>query len=107
MSSLTAYQFQTLCDDIYADRNQIYEFNPAVSHPEALLWMVLGSLFSLLSLSDEEIPLVSPPTVANYVDAIRAVVEGHRDGDLDPREILDDLVTRSEATAGTSGTDDD
>jgi hypothetical protein len=94
VSSLTAHQFQTLCDDIYADREQIYEFNPAASQAEALLWMVLGSLFSLLSLNDEEIPVVTPPTVPNYVDAICVVVEAHREGEFDPRGVLLELIAR-------------
>jgi hypothetical protein len=107
MTLITETQFRTLCIDVYRDRRQIYEYHPAASRPEALLWMILGSLFSLLSLRDEEIPVIAEPTTQKYVEAICAVVEAHRDGDFDPRRILADLIYRPESTNDRAKTEDD
>lgn len=99
MHRISETQFRSLCDGVYRDREQIYEFNPSATHAEVLLWTVLGSLFSLLSLADDEIPVVADPTVAGYSNAIVKIVEGHRSGEFDPREILRELVSRAEASA--------
>jgi hypothetical protein len=58
METITEQQFKTLCDDTYAERQEIYPLNPNVSRREALLWMLLGKLVGLLS-----VPILDQPSV--------------------------------------------
>ncbi|HVG34168.1 MAG TPA: hypothetical protein VM911_13850 [Pyrinomonadaceae bacterium] len=98
MSTISEKEFKKLCDDIYADRFQIYEFNPNVSRREALLWMLLGCLVSLLS-----IPILEQPSVYNgssedpYGDAIREVVLAHTQSNFDPGDYLLELSRKIES----------
>jgi hypothetical protein len=98
MSTISEKDFKKLCDDIYADRFQIYEFNPNVSRREALLWMLLGCLVSLLS-----IPILEQPSVYNgssadpYGDAIREVVLAHTQSNFDPSDYLLELSRKVES----------
>lgn len=101
MNRITETQFRSLCDELYRDREQIYEFNPSATHAEVLLWMVLGSLVSLLSLSDEGIPIIAEPTVANYLETICAVVKTRQANAFDPRQILNDFIALAEGTKET------
>jgi len=98
MSTISEKDFKKLCDDIYADRFQIYAFNPNVSRREALLWMLLGCLVSLLS-----IPILEQPSVYNgssadpYGDAIQEVVLAHTDASFDPGDYLLELSRKVES----------
>jgi hypothetical protein len=64
METITEQAFMKLCDDVYRDRHDIYPLNPNVSHREALLWMLLGNLVSLLS-----IPILEQPSVYGGVNS--------------------------------------
>ena len=98
MSTISEKDFKKLCDDIYADRFEIYAFNPNVSRREALLWMLLGCLVSLLS-----IPILEQPSVYNgssadpYGDAIREVVLAHTQSNFDPDDYLLELSRKIES----------
>jgi hypothetical protein len=97
MSTISEKDFKKLCDDIYADRFQIYEFNPNVSRREALLWMLLGCLVSLLSIPIHEQPSVYGGSSADpYGDAIREVVLAHAQPGFDPSEYLIELSRKIE-----------
>jgi hypothetical protein len=92
MSNISAEEFEKLCQDIYADRWQIYSFNPNVSRREALLWMLLGCLVSLLS-----VPILDQPSVYGgsrpdpYADAICELLQQRMEPAFDPRIYLDEL----------------
>jgi hypothetical protein len=98
MSTITEEEFRKLCDDIYADRRQVYAFNPNVSRREALLWMLLGCLVSLLS-----IPILEQPSVYGgsssdpYGDAICEVLKDHTEAAFDPRVHLLELSEKIES----------
>jgi hypothetical protein len=98
MTTISEKDFKKLCDDIYMDRWQIYAFIPNVSRREALLWMLLGCLVSLLS-----IPILEQPSVYNgssadpYGDAIREVVLAHTDMGFDPGDYLLELSRKIES----------
>jgi hypothetical protein len=98
MSTITEEEFRKLCDDIYADRQQVYAFNPNVSRREALLWMLLGCLVSLLS-----IPILEQPGVYGgsspdpYGDAICEVLQDHTETAFDPRAYLLELSRKIES----------
>ncbi len=85
MTTISEMEFKRLCDDIYADHRQVYAFNPNVSRREALLWMLLGCLVSLLS-----IPILEQPSVYGgassdpYGDAVREVLKDHMEPAFDP-----------------------
>lgn len=97
MSTISEKDFKKLCDDIYADRFEIYEFNPNVSRREALLWMLLGCLVSLLSIPILEQPSVYGGSSADpYGDAIREVVLAHAQPGFDPGEYLLELSRKIE-----------
>ncbi|HEV7860820.1 MAG TPA: hypothetical protein VGO91_19525 [Pyrinomonadaceae bacterium] len=95
---MTAQEFEKLCRDIYADRRQIYSFNPNVSHREALLWMLLGCLVSLLS-----VPILDQPSVYGgsrtdpYADAICELLKPRMNPAFNPRIYLDELTEKLKA----------
>lgn len=98
MTTIYESDFKKLCDDIYADRSQIYAFNPNVSRREALLWMMLGCLVSLLSIPILEQPSVYGGSSADpYGDAILEVLKTHTESNFDPGEYLLELSQRIEA----------
>ncbi|HEX8144786.1 MAG TPA: hypothetical protein VF553_19610 [Pyrinomonadaceae bacterium] len=98
MSTISEQEFKKLCADIYADRFQIYAYNPNVSRKEALLWMMLGCLVSLLS-----IPILEQPSAYGgasedpYGDAILEVLKARMEPDFDPQAYLDELSRKIEA----------
>lgn len=97
MTTISEKDFKKLCEDIYADRFQIYEFNPNVSRREALLWMLLGCLVSLLSIPILEQPSVYGGSSADpYGDAIREVVIAHTQPNFDPSDYLLELSRKIE-----------
>jgi hypothetical protein len=95
---MTAEEFEKLCRDIYADRRQIYSFNPNASHREALLWMLLGCLVSLLS-----VPILDQPGVYGgsstdpYADAICELLQPRMNPAFEPRVYLDELTEKLKA----------
>jgi hypothetical protein len=95
---MTAEEFEKLCLDIYADRWQIYSFNPNASHREALLWMLLGCLVSLLS-----VPILDQPSVYGgsradpYADAICELLQPRMNPAFDPRIYLNELTEKLKA----------
>ncbi|MEA2175478.1 MAG: hypothetical protein QOD00_3070 [Blastocatellia bacterium] len=98
MSTISAEEFERLCLDIYADREQIYPFNPNASRREALLWMLLGCLVSLLS-----VPILDQPSVYGgsspdpYADAICELLQPRMNPAFDPRIYLDQLTEKLKA----------
>jgi hypothetical protein len=108
---LTEDQFRKLCDDLYRDRHQIYEFNPSAPRSEVLLWTLLGSLYSLLDLNEYEVSLANgtehpavaeaddaapADSTARYVAAICRALDQHRLGQYDPLTILNGLIAKIE-----------
>lgn len=89
MASITEQEFEKLCDDLYRDREQIFAFVPSLSRKDALLWMLLGSLVSLL-----DVPLLEQPSVYDgtsddpYTDAVCEVVHRHMSPPFDLRKHL-------------------
>lgn len=99
MSTISEREFKKLCDDLYADRFLIYTYHPNASdRREALLWMMLGCLVSLLS-----VPLLEQPSVYGgtgpdpYGDAVLEVLHGRMEPAFDPQPYLVELSRRLEA----------
>lgn len=97
METITEQAFQKLCDDLYRDRHEIYPLNPNVSHREALLWMLLGNLVSLLS-----IPILEQPSVYGggnldpYGTAVIDLVKQHASPVFDPEVCITALSEKLE-----------
>lgn len=105
MSTISEQEFKRLCDDIYEDRFLIYTYHPnAGSRREALLWMTLGCLVSLLS-----VPLLEQPSAYGgasadpYGDAIMEVLNGRMEPGFDPQVHLRELSLRIEADGDAGG----
>jgi hypothetical protein len=98
IQTISAGEFEKLCRDIYADRQQVYSFNPNASRREALLWMLLGCLVSLLS-----VPILDQPSVYGnsrpdpYADAIVELLQPRMNPAFDPRIYLDQLTAKLKA----------
>ena len=85
-------EFIKLCRDVYADRHQIYEFNPSVGKREALLWMLTGCLISLLSVPLLEQSFACGDTTEDpYGDAVREILHGRMRPPFDPQIQLTEL----------------
>jgi hypothetical protein len=97
MSTISEDEFEKLCRDIYADRQQIYSFHPNAPRREALLWMLLGCL---LSVPDSEHPTLHDGTHPDpYAEAIRELLRGRTQPPFDPRPHLSKLAAELEAEA--------
>ncbi|HYY55899.1 MAG TPA: hypothetical protein VE842_01140 [Pyrinomonadaceae bacterium] len=98
MSTISEEEFRKLCEDIYADRLLTYSFNPNASRREALLWMLLGCLLSLLSVPLSEQPSAyGGSSVDPYGEAVCEVLKDRMEPPFDPQPILRELATRAEA----------
>jgi hypothetical protein len=97
LNTISEAEFIKLCDDIYADRWQIYEFNPNASHREALLWMLTGCLISLLDASVSEQTSADDYRSADpYSQAIREMLENRTQPHFDPHPHLARLLKKIE-----------
>ena len=97
MAVISEEEFRKLCADIYADRRQIYEFNPHASRRDALLWMLLGCLLSLLSVPADELPDAARASSDPYGDAIRAILRGRMRMPFAAEKYLAELARQAEA----------
>lgn len=97
MPTISEAEFRQLCADIYADRLQIYEFNPHASRRDALLWLLLGCLLSLLSVPDEEMPDATQGSSDPYGDAIREILRGRMQPPFAADEHMAALAQQAEA----------
>ncbi len=97
VETISADEFKRVCDEIYRDRFEIYDFNPAATKREAVLWMLLGCLISLLSVNDEELQaLYGSSSRDPYGDAVRRLLEGRTAPPFDPRPVVEELSERVE-----------
>ena len=91
MKLITEAEFERLCRQISEDRDVIIRSNPIGSDEEILLWMLLGTLVSYLSLTENESPCFNGrPDAQTYREAIRFVLRG-RMTEFDPRPMIDSL----------------
>jgi hypothetical protein len=97
MSTISEEDFRKLCEDIYADRLLVYSLNPNAIRREALAWMLLGCLLSLLSVPVEEQPSAyGGSSVDFYGEAVCEVLKDRMEPHFDPRAILHELSMRAE-----------
>lgn len=101
-ATISEAEFIKLCDDIYADRQQIYQFHPHVGKREALLWMLTGCLISLLSVPALEQPRGHDHSSDDpYTDAIRELLQNHMRPPFDPQAHLAELSKKIESEEGS------
>jgi hypothetical protein len=102
VETISEDEFRRLCEDIYRDRSTIYGFRPDARRGEALLWMLLGCLISLLSLSDAELQtLLADASGADpYNDAVCALLQARARPGFDCRPHVERLRQRAESDAG-------
>lgn len=97
MEIITEHEFKKLCDELYGDRHEIYPFNPNVSHREALLWMLLGTLVSLLNVPILDQPSVYGSTNSDpYGTAVIQLVRQRALPAFDPETYLKELSEKLE-----------
>ena len=96
--AISEAEFVKLCEDLYRDRQQIYEFNPSASRRDAVLWMLLGCLMSLLSVpAPEQAGDDSSPGSDAYADAVTEILQGRTRPPFDPRAHLAELSAKLES----------
>jgi hypothetical protein len=104
MTTISEDEFRKLCDDIYLDRERIYSFNPNMSHREALLWMLLGCLLSLLSLSQlEQSSFHTESSTDPYGDAILELLQPRMQPAFDPQMYIAELTRKAELDEPDAG----
>lgn len=97
LETISEEEFQKLCDEIYADRFRIQEFNPGVSRSEAALWMLTGCLISLLSVTDEELQrLAASYQQDSYDDLVCRLVRTRAAPPFDPYPYVEKLSKSAE-----------
>jgi len=88
-SGITESEFARLVDGICDDRDLITKHNPIGTEEEILLWMLLSTLVSYLSLEDSETPcFTGRPDAETYRDAVRFVLRSRSNPDFDPELYL-------------------
>lgn len=93
MTTISEIEFARICEQIYADREQIYQFNQSVSHEEVLLWMLLACLINYLNLSEAETPCFpGAPDAETYRQAIMHVLQGRAELLFEPEKYLCNLT---------------
>ena len=98
VETISEGQFQRLCDEIYRDRLEIYGFRPGTGHREALLWMLLGCLISLLSVTDEELQLlVDASSQDPYRDAVRKLLQNRIEPPFETEPLIEELLAGAES----------
>jgi hypothetical protein len=86
-------RFKRICHGIRLDREKIVRHNPIGSEEEILLWMLLGTLVTYLSLSEMETPCISGrPDAATYRAAIAHVLDGRRADGFDAEPYIDRML---------------
>ncbi|MEP6848925.1 MAG: hypothetical protein ABI999_08710 [Acidobacteriota bacterium] len=79
-------------EDICRDKDRIVKANPVGSDEEILLWMLLGTLLSYLSLSELEMPCFKEkPDAETYRKAILFVLKGRKANPFDAESYLADM----------------
>ncbi len=97
VSAITEQEFRRLCDDLYAGREDVYPLSPSMSKREALLWMLYGSLVSLLDVPADYQPPLTPETSADpYFYAICDLLPRHMEPPFDAGAILAEFLEKLE-----------
>jgi hypothetical protein len=90
VKTITEAEFARICRQIIADRDIIIRNNPVGNEEEILLWMLLGTLISYLSISEAETPCFNgKPDAGTYRNAIRFVLKGRMAGSFEPEKHLE------------------
>jgi hypothetical protein len=89
VAKITEAEFARIVNGIVKDRASIIRHNPIGTEEEVLLWMLLSSLISYLSLSDIETPCFNgKPDAETYRDAILFVLKDRRANRFDLAKYL-------------------
>lgn len=97
VETISEGEFKRLCEEIYRDRSEVYSFRPDVQKSEALVWMLLGCLISLLSVNDAEVQaLVDSSSKDLYGACVHALVQSRARPPFDSRPYVEDLKRRVE-----------
>ena len=93
MTKISESEFARICNGIRADRESIIKHNPLGTNEEILLWMLMNSLASYLSLKDNEMPCFNgKPDAKTYRDAISFVLSERQSNSFDLDHYLDGLT---------------
>jgi hypothetical protein len=89
VKTITEKEFERICRQISSDKDVIIRNNPVGSDEEILLWMLLGTLLSYLSLAEIETPCFNGKADSGtYLEAIRFVLRERKNPDFDPEPLI-------------------
>ena len=89
---ITEAEFGRIVEGIHDDRELIIRHNPIGTRAETLLWMLMSSLVSYLSLEDADTPCFpGKPDDETYREAIRFILKNRKASDFDAEPYLDKL----------------
>lgn len=92
MIKIREENFRQIIDGICEDKDLIIKHNPIGTDEEILLWMLLSTLVSYLSLGDSQMPVIKGKANAvGYRDAIRFVLEDRRVNNFHFEHYLDEI----------------
>jgi hypothetical protein len=92
VETISEGEFKRVCDGIYRDRFEIYEFNPGMGRRDVLLWMLLGCLISRLSIRDEEMQSFAGSAAHEaYGDIVRRLLSERGSPPFEPLPYLEAL----------------
>ena len=80
---ITPEQFATLCDDLWRDRAELAPLNPALNDKQLALWLLYGSLQSLLSFPEDYAPEIRQRDQEFYQACVEGLlIEQFEDSDV-------------------------
>lgn len=92
MMKIREENFKRIVGGILEDKQLIIKHNPIGTDEEILLWMLLNSLASYLSLGESESPKLNGKADAeSYREAIRFVLKDRRERDFHYEHYLDNI----------------
>ena len=96
VETISESELKRICDELYRDRFEIYDFNPNATRRDAVLWMLLGCLISLLNITDAELESIDSSVQDLYGESIRKLLRGRTAPPFDPRPVVEELAERVE-----------
>jgi len=99
MATISQAEFERIVQGIFDDRELIIKHNPIGTPGEILLWMLMSTLVSYLSMTESETPcFTGRPDARVYRDAILFILQGRMAPPFDPALCLATLESPETVT---------
>ena len=100
MEMISVNELRVLCNELLSDIETISSWNPNLTVTDAFLWMLMGSLVSLLSVQPDELAdIYDPEDQDHYFKAVVAILTNRLEPSVDPEHILNEFLKTLDAVS--------